>query len=333
MRHFFKGSEYLKPSDNKLNKRHAFKYSDPLKSVLSFVASVFACVMLLNQPAHAFNETTYYHHDGLGSPVAATDAGGNLLWREDYRPYGERVRNATNANNNLWYTGKPEEPALGLQYFGARWYDPSIGRFTGVDPLKFREENIHSFNRYTYANNNPYAFIDPDGKDGVNVGLTLKALGEGFTNTISIRYPGITNEPWDLQLQTGLSAGFISSKIIGWLDPENPFGKQFGLELAKGTLNVGWDFASNEGSGVNMNVDGHAGWGMLGGTATVQNLMDKDAPPIPSSFEVNIGPQYGASISPELEFTTSARDVVNIVRGQTSSGTGTLSRNKQKDIE
>ena len=45
----------------------------------------------------------------------------------------------------------------------ARYYDPVIGRFYSNDPVGFRD--IHSFNRYAYANNNPYRYIDPDGKE------------------------------------------------------------------------------------------------------------------------------------------------------------------------
>ena len=44
----------------------------------------------------------------------------------------------------------------------ARYYDPVIGRFYSNDPIGFRD--VHSFNRYAYANNNPYKYIDPDGK-------------------------------------------------------------------------------------------------------------------------------------------------------------------------
>jgi len=53
---------------------------------------------------------------------------------------------------------------LGLSYFGARWYDPELGRFTGIDPVDVDENNPHSFNRYAYANNNPYKYVDPDGR-------------------------------------------------------------------------------------------------------------------------------------------------------------------------
>ncbi len=52
---------------------------------------------------------------------------------------------------------------------GARYYDPVIARFTGVDPIGFDPENVHSFNRYAYANNNPYKFVDRDGKSAILV--------------------------------------------------------------------------------------------------------------------------------------------------------------------
>jgi hypothetical protein len=40
-----------------------------------------------------------------------------------------------------------------------------LGRFLSVDPVQFREDNIFSFNRYAYANNNPYRYFDPDGRE------------------------------------------------------------------------------------------------------------------------------------------------------------------------
>jgi hypothetical protein len=43
----------------------------------------------------------------------------------------------------------------------ARYYDPVIGRFYSNDPIGFRD--VHSFNRYAYANNNPFKYVDPTG--------------------------------------------------------------------------------------------------------------------------------------------------------------------------
>ena len=55
----------------------------------------------------------------------------------------------------------------------ARYYDPVIGRFYSNDPQGFRD--VHSFNRFAYANNNPYKYVDPDGEATVytwNAGKT-----------------------------------------------------------------------------------------------------------------------------------------------------------------
>jgi len=123
--------------------------------------------------------TVYYYNDAAGSPIAGTDPSGTLLWDGSYYPYGERFRHTDAVRDNyredlitkngLWYTGKPVEDSTGLSYFGARWYNPQIGRFYGVDPKPFDEGNPLSFNRYAYGNNNPYRFVDPDGRDASEV--------------------------------------------------------------------------------------------------------------------------------------------------------------------
>jgi RHS repeat-associated protein len=108
---------------------------------------------------------TYLHNDFAGSPLAATDAAGNIVWKENYRPFGDKVNNqAAAADNRQWFHGKAADADTGLQYFGARYYDPVLGRFMGVDPVGFQEDNIHSFNKYAYGNNNPYRYVDPDGR-------------------------------------------------------------------------------------------------------------------------------------------------------------------------
>ena len=128
--------------------------------------------------AGASGETiTFLHNDFAGSAIAATDAAGALLWKENYTPFGDRAVKAVNATGNRqWYTGKPVDSETGLSNFGARMYDPAIGRFKGVDAVGFSEGNLHSFNRYAYGNNNPYRFVDPDGNDAVDAIMSF-ALG------------------------------------------------------------------------------------------------------------------------------------------------------------
>ena len=64
---------------------------------------------------------------------------------------------------------KPVDTDTGLSYFGSRYYDPTVGRFYEIDPQVYSEGNVHSFNRYAYANNNPLKYTDPDGHSPVDL--------------------------------------------------------------------------------------------------------------------------------------------------------------------
>jgi RHS repeat-associated protein len=61
------------------------------------------------------------------------------------------------------FTGKERDAETGLDYFGARYYSGSQGRFTAIDPGPFTIADPQSWNRYSYVQNNPLKFIDPKG--------------------------------------------------------------------------------------------------------------------------------------------------------------------------
>ncbi|RDV25095.1 RHS repeat-associated core domain-containing protein [Alteromonas aestuariivivens] len=81
-------------------------------------------------------------------------------------------------------------------YMQARYYDPVIGRFYSNDPIGFRD--VHSFNRYAYANNNPYRYTDPTGRipesfdEWKNLGIgalsVAGSVGEPLTGTVGVAY-------------------------------------------------------------------------------------------------------------------------------------------------
>lgn len=133
------------------------------------VRVLFALLLLTLglQAAHAERKTTYYHADALGSVVAASNDAGTLLWRKEYAPFGEQL-DSTAEQEKLAYTGKEHDDVTGLTYFGARYYDPHLGRFMSVDPAGVSPTSPFTFNRYGYANNNPYRFIDPDGRQSAD---------------------------------------------------------------------------------------------------------------------------------------------------------------------
>jgi RHS repeat-associated protein len=126
---------------------------------------VLGTVLVLAASSSIAQTVTYFHNDPAGTPVLATDASGNVVWKENHRPYGQKLNNpAAAADNSVGFAGKPFDADTGLSYLGARYYDPLIGRFMGVDPQAVNPADGHSINRYAYANNNPYKYVDPDGR-------------------------------------------------------------------------------------------------------------------------------------------------------------------------
>jgi RHS repeat-associated protein len=103
----------------------------------------------------------YIHTDGLGSPVARSGSDGSLVSRTRYEPFG---RTAMGATPTLGFTGHFNDFETGLTYMQQRYYDPLAGRMMSIDPVLADSNTGGSFNRYAYANNSPYKFIDPDGR-------------------------------------------------------------------------------------------------------------------------------------------------------------------------
>jgi RHS repeat-associated protein len=104
----------------------------------------------------------YLHADALGSPIARTDAAKAIIETSEYEPYGRLVNRAN--DDKPGYTGHVQDAATGLTYMQQRYYDPMLGVFLSVDPVTAYSNPVGSFNRYKYAANNPYRFLDPDGR-------------------------------------------------------------------------------------------------------------------------------------------------------------------------
>ncbi|MCJ8274494.1 MAG: RHS repeat-associated core domain-containing protein [Psychrosphaera sp.] len=121
-------------------------------------------------------------------------------------------------NTNVGYTGHQWDKDSGLNYMQARYYDPLLGRFLSNDPLVFK--NIHSFNRYAYANNNPYKYTDPLGMcaksdsalDCVEVDITNPAVADLGDITASSALDSTATSSADVfEVEQGLTekVGFI----------------------------------------------------------------------------------------------------------------------------
>jgi RHS repeat-associated protein len=129
----------------------------------------------------------YIHTDALGSPVAESDESGAVVARFVYEPYGANIGSAP--EDSPGFTGHVSDKETGLTYMQQRYYDPVVGLFLSSDPVTASASPVSMFNRYRYANSNPYRFYDPDGRCTgsrmANGDGTCKSTGEFTTQASS----------------------------------------------------------------------------------------------------------------------------------------------------
>ena len=103
----------------------------------------------------------YHHLNALGSNIVSTDDNQNVLVRYEYDVFGAIRSETGTSDNTRKFTGKEFDADSNLYYYGARYYDPYIGRFTQRDPIG------DGVNWYAYTYNNPLKFVDPTGLRGL----------------------------------------------------------------------------------------------------------------------------------------------------------------------
>jgi len=141
--------------------------------------------------------------DQLGTPRIILDQTGTLanVSRHDYLPFGEELFAGTggrttaqgyptgpNASDGVRqkFTRKERDNETGLDYFGARYYASTQGRFTSPDAF-WKDSNVfdpQSWNKYGYVRNNPLQYIDPKGE---KADVAIQTDEEHKTGTITIK--------------------------------------------------------------------------------------------------------------------------------------------------
>jgi RHS repeat-associated protein len=159
-----------------------------------------------------------------------------VVQEDEYYSFGLRSPKYDNSNGNRYlYNSKELQIDLANQYdYGARFYDPVIGRWNVIDPLA---EKSRRFSPYDYGVDNPIRNIDPDGmRSGRSDDETVKMLNQITDETDQIETV-LEDSPNDPQYGTTDVTSDTNDRSINGddqSDKSNPFEKNIKKEILGG---------------------------------------------------------------------------------------------------
>jgi RHS repeat-associated protein len=254
---------------------------------------------IVNDPATGTQEH-WLHTDHLGSTQFVTDATGAVREHHESFPFGEPWIEESSASDTtpFRFTGKELDSETGLQYFGARYYDPRQGQWASVDPAlaEYVTERSMRPDRYwdrAYANNSPLTVHDPDGRTSRPLQLTSGATVHIDDQPTQARTWGNLGE----QLAPGANSIVISSlpASVG----------VFQIMHTEVTDRSGRHYSFRDSAANGLNVDVGAGWAVdtrPGGNLAYFNVLPQSV--MVGSSRVQSGPMSGQNVQNFLVLPT-----------------------------
>ena len=105
----------------------------------------------------------YYIYNAHGDVVGLVNDAGTVVNTYEYNAWGNITAEIESVDNPIKYAGEYYDDELGMYYLRARYYDPSIMRFTSYDIEEGEILNPLDMNRYVYCRNNPVKYVDSTG--------------------------------------------------------------------------------------------------------------------------------------------------------------------------
>ncbi|MDD3364584.1 MAG: RHS repeat-associated core domain-containing protein [Syntrophomonas sp.] len=155
----------------------------------------------------------YYLKDHQGNNRVVIDQSGVVEQVNHYYPFGMTYGDGIATSNQPYkYNGKELDRMHGLDWYdyGARFYDPALGRFHTVDPLADHPKQIGT-SPYSYSANNPIRYIDPTGMIWEDP-KQAKKLNKSINNRIE------SIEKNSTKIQAQIDKGGLSEKKIAKLE-------------------------------------------------------------------------------------------------------------------
>ncbi len=173
----------------------------------------------------------YQFGNHLGSASLELDDVGQIISYEEYYPYGSTSYQAgrSKAEVNLKryrYTGMERDEESGLNYHGARYYAPWLGRWTSADPIGIGDGP----NLFQYGQNNPIMLVDPGGSEATSPKINdVRTTNTETTHMIngdegfSEKRTTTTGEGWvDAGDNMEKKVNFVTETIehVDWFNPK-----------------------------------------------------------------------------------------------------------------
>ena len=165
-KYFLAGSQRIAALDTPPTQQASLKPTESKSTFAKLWRDVLHALAFWKSPqAEAATTPTlrFYHTDHLGSSNVITDGSGNVVEIAEYTPYGSLANHTGTVDVDHKFTGQRYDVSTGLYFYNARYYDPTLGRFTQPDTIVQSPSDPQSLNRYSYVRNNPVRFVDPSG--------------------------------------------------------------------------------------------------------------------------------------------------------------------------
>ncbi|MBS1813668.1 MAG: hypothetical protein JSS87_02210 [Acidobacteria bacterium] len=167
----------------------------------------------------------YYASDHLGTAQMELSAGGWPVSKSEFAPFGQELSDPSITTNRYKFTGKERDAESGLDYFGARYYASTVGRWMSpdwspeVEAIPFAILTApQTLNLYSYVLNNPLSKDDPDGHASLQY-ERAKAIRLAWEQGRSlVQRTGTGTRPWTAAeraelLKTGRVSGYQGHHI------------------------------------------------------------------------------------------------------------------------
>jgi RHS repeat-associated protein len=152
----------------------------------------------------------FHTTDHLGTVRLTVGPTGSTIESQKYWPYGDKVGGSASTLQKLSFASMERDSENNHYYDHARRHDFNLARFVSPDVLMGNPEDPQTWNRYTYARNNPQKYVDPDGKD------VWDALAGGVNAFVSNQLAGVGRvQGGNADFRSGQSIGDVVSVAAG----------------------------------------------------------------------------------------------------------------------